>query len=302
MISSKPLTYMVLSIQRSPQKDRMPDTMGNRLGLESQTLFGMPPVEHIELAAELGCGHVSLGPAPVPWKLDRFPQWSLMDDPALQRATRSALRDTGVRFALAEGFIIRPGVEARDRVAEFDLIAELGAERASAASMDPDANRALDQLAVLAELAAARKIALTFEFAPPHTFNTLASAIEAVRKVGQSNTRLLIDVMHLVRTGSVPGDLAQYSQDTFGYAQVSDAPLMGDGRDYYLEASFERKVPGEGELPLLEILAALPRDIPVGLEVPMQRDLTAADDLRVPIKRIVDAGKRLLAELESASD
>jgi hypothetical protein len=29
-------------------------------------MFGMPPVEHITLAADLNCGHISMGLAPVP--------------------------------------------------------------------------------------------------------------------------------------------------------------------------------------------------------------------------------------------
>ena len=154
----------------------MTQVSSNRLGLDSQTVFGMPPVDQIELAARLGCAHVSLGPSPVPWKLERFPAWSLLDDPELRRTTRSTLRETGIKFALAEGFTIRPGTEARDRVAEFDVMAELGAERAGAVAMEADPARALDQMALLADLAAERNMLFMFEFAPPHTFNTLATA------------------------------------------------------------------------------------------------------------------------------
>jgi hypothetical protein len=33
----------------------------NRLGLEMLTLLGMPPVEHVRLAADLGCVSISTG-------------------------------------------------------------------------------------------------------------------------------------------------------------------------------------------------------------------------------------------------
>lgn len=265
------------------------------LGLDSQTMFGMPPVDHITMAAEFGCAAVSLGPGPVPWKLDRFPGWSLTDDAALRRETKAALRDTGVAFALAEGFTIRPTIDASDRGPLFDLVAELGAQRVGAVSMDSDAERALDQMAVLAELADERGMGFVFEFAPPHTFNTLDAAYAAVNKLGRANASLLIDTMHLVRTGGTAADLAAIPGEAIGYIQVSDAPLVGKAPNYYEEASFERLLPGEGELPLDDLLEALPSGLPVGLEIPMQSTLLAADDLRVPIGGIVAAGKRLLA-------
>jgi sugar phosphate isomerase/epimerase len=273
---------------------------GSRLGLDSQTMFGMPPVDHIAIAAELGCANVSLGPSPVPWKLDRFPVWSLLDDAPLRRETRAALRDTGVTFALADGFTIRSTTEAGERAAHFDMVAELGARRVCAVSMEADPVRALDQMAILAELADERGMRFVFEFAPPHTFGTLDKAYRAVKDVGRANTGLLIDTMHLVRTGATAADLARIPPEAVGYVQVSDAPLLGDGPDYYEEACFERMLPGEGEIPLGDILTALPADLPVGLEIPMQSAIRAADDLRIPLGRIVEAGKRLLAGLAIA--
>lgn len=266
----------------------------SRLGLDNQTVFGMPPPDHIRLAAELGCGHVSLAPMPVPWKLDRFEHWSLRDDVRLQRETAAVLRDTGVRLAVAEGFTIRPETDARTRVTDFDLMAKLGAEAAAAVSMEADPNRALDEMTILADLAAERGMIFLFEFAPPHTFNTLQQALDAVRKLGRDNTRLLIDSMHLFRTGGSATEIAKLPAGTVGYMQLSDAPLTGDGSDYYLEASFERKIPGEGELPLTELLRALPSDIRIGLEVPMREALEASHHVREPIDRIVQAAKQLL--------
>jgi sugar phosphate isomerase/epimerase len=266
----------------------------NRLGLDSQTVFGMPPTDHIKLAAELGCGHVTLAPMPVPWKLKRFPLWSLRDDVALQGETRAILRDTGVRLAVAEGFTIRPGTEAGDRVSDFDLMAKLGAEAAASVSMETDASRALDQMAVLADFAAERGMTFLFEFAPPHTFNTLESAFTAVQQLQRNNVRLLIDSMHLFRTGGSVAGIRALPDGAIGYTQLSDAPTEGDGGDYYLEASFERKVPGEGDLPLFELLQALPSDVRIGLEVPMCKAMNASHHSNEPIARIVEAARAML--------
>jgi sugar phosphate isomerase/epimerase len=61
---------------------------------------------------------------------------------------------------------------------------------------------------------------------------------------------------------------------------------------------FERLVPGEGDLPLRDILAALPADIVIEIEVP-QRSLALAGVS--PIERLrpcVEAARRLLADVQ----
>jgi sugar phosphate isomerase/epimerase len=264
-----------------------------RLGIDSQTVFGMPPVEQIRLAAELGCGHVSLARMPPPWQLARFPDWSLLEDMALRRETKAALRDTGLVLALGEGFVIRH--QPRDWTAEFDLMAELGAQGVASVCMEPDIDRALDQMALLAAMAAERDMLFLFEFAPPHTFNTLESALAAITAIGRPNARLLIDAMHFFRTGGSIGELSVIDPHMIGHVQLCDAPLAGvSGDDYYREASFERQCPGQGELPLVALLQALKGDVRIGLEVPMQAELAAAEDIRVPIRRVVEASQKLL--------
>ena len=271
----------------------------NRLGINTQTVFGLPPIDHVNLAADLGCGHISAGLTPVPWKLDRFPDWSLRDNPQLRREMAAAMRDRGVTIGLAEGFVIRPQTEIAACAADLDLLVELGAQRVSTVSMDLDVARSLDQLATLAELAAEREMLLTLEFAPPHCFSNLQTALSAIRHLGMPNAGLVIDAMHFFRSGGTVGELAAVDPQHILYAQLCDAPLVNDSEDYYREASFERKCPGEGELPLRAFLEALPPDIPIGLEVPMLSAVEAEDDMRKPIGRMVEASGRLLDSLRS---
>jgi hypothetical protein len=69
--------------------------------------------------------------------------------------------------------------------------------------------------------------------------------------------------------------LSHVVKEASGYAQVNDTTLSPRSDNYAEEAMYERMVPGEGELPLRDILAALPRDIVIGLEVP-RRSLALA--------------------------
>jgi len=88
----------------------------------------------------------------------------------------------------------------------------------------------MDQFGALADLAAVFGVELTTELAPGLTVADLPTALAAVRDVGRSNFRLLIDTMHLVRSGSGASDLARIDPNLIGYIQLCDAPLAPDLR------------------------------------------------------------------------
>ena len=157
----------------------------NRLGIEMLTLLGMPPVEHVILAAELGCVSISTGLSGLPLAqfgypdFAPYPTWSLEHDRMLCREMKAALSDTGVHIGLAEGFRVRPDADLRDRASALDIVADLGALRVNAVSMEPDMARTYDQLAVLAEMVNERGMKFIVEFAPPNAINTLSGAVAA---------------------------------------------------------------------------------------------------------------------------
>jgi sugar phosphate isomerase/epimerase len=267
----------------------------SRLGLDGQTMFGMPPTEHVQLAAHLGCGHVSMGLCPVPWKLERFPNWSLRTSASLRRETVAAMRDTGVVFAQGEGCIVRAGIEVESYAADLDLFAELGALQISTVAMDPDASRARTQLALLAEMAGQRGLGLTLEFAPPHSINTFEKALSAIRGIATPNVRLTIDAMHFFRSGGSINQLESAGAECVGHVQLCDVPLSPTIEDYYQEACFARRLPGEGNLPLRALLSAVPKDARIGLEIPMQARVDVEASLEFLVGRAVKLARDLLA-------
>jgi sugar phosphate isomerase/epimerase len=270
----------------------------NRLGIENISVFGLPPVEYVNLAADLGCANISLGLTPVHINPHAYAPFNLKDDAPLRREVRAALRDRGVTVSLAEGLTIRPGVDARDRSAEFDAFADLGAERVNVVSMDPDMEQTLDQMLVTARMAAERGMTCTLEFAPGLTVADLATAAATVRRIGRPDFRLLIDAMHLIRSGSTPGDLAALDPGLIDYLQFCDVPLESPHPSYMLEAMTERKVPGQGELPLLDILRAIPARCVVSLEVPLLGEARRGTGPRERLAPAVAATRTLLAQLE----
>jgi len=269
----------------------------NRLGIETISAFGLPPVEYVNLASDLGCAHISTGLTSIDINPHGYAPFNLKADAALRRAMKSAMRERGVSVSLAEGLTVRPGIEARDRAAEFDAFADLGAKRINTVSLDPDLGRTLDQFAISVEMAAARGMESTTEFAPGLTLSNLPAALNALRHVGRADFRLLIDTMHLIRSGSTPADLAALDSDLIGYVQLCDAPMVSTFSSYMQEAMTERKIPGQGELPLLDILKVVPRDCVVSLEVPM---LSQAKSGMGPLERLrpaVAAARALLEQL-----
>lgn len=265
-----------------------------RLGLDLLSAFGLPPVEYVGLAADLGCSHVTTGLTALPWRLGGFPAWSLRDDAALRRETAAALADRGVHLSVVSGFSLKPQTDVRDLAADMDLAAQLGARQLGAVGMEPDIPRAHDQLATLTEMAVQRGLQVVFDYAPHQAINDLASALAALRHTGSPDALLSLDAMHVFRSGGTAAEIAALDPAVIGYAQICDAPRTAPHADYGRESLFERLVPGEGELPLAAFLAALPADTPIGVEVP---NLAAveAEGLAAFMRRAVAASRALLA-------
>ncbi len=280
----------------------MAEAGANRLGIEMLTLLGMPPVDHVRLAAELGCVGISSGLTGLPLSMfgvtdfAPYPMWSLRDDAALRRETIAAMRDSGVHIALGEGFRARSDGDARYFLGDLDLMAELGARRINAICIEEAMvadGSAVAQLGVLADLTAERGMVFTIEFTPPHGISSFDRALEVCRQIGQGRARVLVDSMHFFRTGGTVEALQAVDPDWIGYAQMCDGRLAPWDEGYFGEAMFARQVPGEGELPLREWIAALPADCEIGLEVPRLDVLRAGTSPRDHAARVVVAAREL---------
>lgn len=270
------------------------NTQSDRIAIEFISVMAMPPVEFVHLAADLDCRHIGLALAPISANPHNYPAWSLRDDRALLRQTIGALGERGVSVSLGEGFLVRPGADVRDMGSDLEIMRELGAVRVNTLSIDPDRSRSLDQIALFAEMASALGFEATLEFLPGLDIGNLESALLAVRHVGRPDFRLLIDVMHLIRSGSSAADLAALDPEMIGYVQLCDVPLVSKHASYGEEARDDRLPPGRGELPLRAILSAVPEDVIVGLEVPMLSAAKAGIGPRERLQECVEATRKLL--------
>lgn len=270
------------------------DDYSGRIGIEFISVLGMPPVDFVGVAADLGCRHIGMALQPIVSQPGAFPAWSLRTDAALRRDLAAALADRGVSISIGEGFMVRSGSDIRDTAADLDLMCEMGIGRVNVLGLDPDRERTFDQLAIFAEMAAARNVEATLEFMPGPPLQGLAGAVAAVRHVDRPNFRLLIDTMHLFRSGSTVADVAALDPALIGYVQLCDVPSVSRGASYGDEARFDRLEPGKGELPLHDFLGALPPGLIIGLEVPMLAAAEAGIGAQERLSGSVAATRRLM--------
>jgi sugar phosphate isomerase/epimerase len=266
-----------------------------RLGIELLSAFALPPVEFVNLAADLGCDGISTGLGQLPYNPEGYAPFSLRDDAGLRQDMLAALDDRGVTISLGEGNLVRPGTDVRDLGPDLDTMAELGVTLINTVSLDPDRSRSLDQFGVLVGMAADRGMATTVEVSPGLVPGDLDTALAAIDHVGRPDFRLLVDTMHIVRSGSGADDLAALDPDLIGYVQLSDATLTPRFESYMEEAMYERMVPGEGELPLRELAAVLPTDVVVSLEVPRRSLAEAGIGPEDRLRPCVEAARALLS-------
>lgn len=96
----------------------------DRLGIGMLSVFGLPSIELVDLAAELGCRHVSVAAQGMPLVPLGYPPFSLKDDAVLRKKLLAAMGDRGVSISLGDGFLagvgpidrLRPCVEAARRL------------------------------------------------------------------------------------------------------------------------------------------------------------------------------------------
>jgi sugar phosphate isomerase/epimerase len=271
----------------------------NPLGIERLGLFGMPPPEHVALAAELGCASVGIGLVPTAgYNPDGYRAWSLRDEPALRRETIAACRDTGVRVALVEGFVVTADNTMDDFAADLDLTCELGSDRINVVSIGQTMERTTEGFAALAEMAAERGLRVSAEMGSLGPLRRVATALELARGIGLPNFSLLIDTMHFFRLGNTIADFAAIDPALIGYVQLADAPLAKRFETYLEEAMYERMVPGEGELPLAGFLRHLADEVTVSIEIPIRSLAEAGLGPRERTARCIDAARTLLAGKE----
>jgi 4-hydroxyphenylpyruvate dioxygenase len=95
------------------------------------------------------------------------------------------------------------------------------------------------------------------EFIPHFGIRTLSGAWDIVREADRSNAGILLDTWHFMRSNSDMTLLEAIPPETIVNLQLADGPLTPRGATIDDDAILYREMPGEGELPVLDILRML---------------------------------------------
>ena len=183
------------------------------------------------------------------------------------REVRQRLDDTGVIALDIEPII--PSEDGSDFAEQLiEAAAVIGARHILFTSRLKDQARTTDRYQQVCEMALAHGIKVVCEFLPIFPLNTLSMAAEIVANSQATNGGVLIDNLHLSRSGSSIEDVLAMPTELFPYLQICDAPAdrPTDFGGLLDEALNGRLCPGEGSLPIIELLQAVP-DVPLSFEV-----------------------------------
>jgi sugar phosphate isomerase/epimerase len=245
------------------QKNRRP------LSLAALTVIELTPPQMVECAAEAGYDFVGLRLLPA---TDTEVRYDFVGDTPLKRETLARLKDTGVGVLDAEILRLKPDTDVAGYQAMLETAAELGARYVLVAGNDPDEGRTADNLAKLCDLAAPLGLTPSLEPMPWTEAKNITQGARIVKAAGKANVGLLVDPIHFDRANSSIDELRALPREYFRYLQFCDAPAEHpkDLETLLYQARAERLMPGQGGLDLSGILRALPDDLPLSIEAPME--------------------------------
>ena len=124
-------------------------------------------------------------------------------------------------------------------------------------------------LALFCERARDADLRIVLETPSIMAVRTLRDAVTIVEQVDDPTAGVLIDVLHLIRSGGTTDDVAAVDPALLPYAQLCDvmATAPDDARGLLDEALHGRLLPGDGVAPIADLLRTLPAGCPLSLEM-----------------------------------
>ena len=231
----------------------------NRLSLASGIVPECGPVATVRAAAFGGFDAVGLWVEPADWTA------------ATTRDTHSALADSGLELLDVEVIWLKADSAMDDHRRVIDIGAQLGARNVLCVSSDPDAGATAARLAELCGHAEGSHMRVALEFGIFTAVKNLRAALAVLDAVAHPLRALLIDPIHVDRSGSAIAEIAGIDPALLPYAQFCDAPALRPDADDFdaviIDAIDLRQQCGAGALPLAELYRALPMGIPLSIEL-----------------------------------
>lgn len=260
-------------------------------------------VDLIAMASANGCDRVSIfgfnGASVLPPRNASlaYPQ---AVTPQNKREVMQALSDHGVTLDGIEFFPITAEVDFDVYRPALAQAREMGARRAVSHIFIEEDAQVVDRLGTFCALAAAEGLKVSTEFCPMTPGNpSLTRARWLVEQVGADNFGIGLDVLHLIRSGGTPADVAALDPLSIAAVQICDARGTHASSDYMADVH-NREVPGQGDLPIREFLKAVPAHFPIEVEVPAAHRRAAGVTSAEHVRDVLVAARAIIKTLERA--
>ncbi len=241
------------------------------LSLSPLTVLPCSPLEQIDAALDAGYDSIGLRLLPVlPTDID------VMADAELQAQIESRLAGTTLGVLDIEVVRVAPDLDVSALAPLIEFSGRLGARWLAVTALlaadyrDDDEADVMKRMSELCTLTAHHGLGVMVEFMAFRGISSYEEAKRIVASVAHPNIAVTIDALHFFRSGGSVEALAEVERGRLSCVQLCDGPSVPPD-DLPREARYGRKYPGDGELPLAALLAALPDDLPAAVEVPSSR-------------------------------
>ena len=265
----------------------------NGFSLDCLTLPDVGPVELFGIAAQAGYASASLwvqAPAIYP---------VMLATPDRRGDIARAIADSGVTLGNLEVFNLNVDTPIADYAPALAFGAALGARSATAINFGSSRPDIAERLAEFHRICSDLGLETYIEPISMGATRTLQDGVELIEAAGV-NARLVVDCLHVIRTGGSAQSLAAIPAERIAYVQICDGPLAIDPDAIGPESVANRLFPGDGEFPLAELLSVVPAHAHLGVETPNQERLERGLSPLERAREALTATRQLVQSLEKA--
>jgi len=228
----------------------------HKIALAPTTLPNTPPLVYIDAAVRAEYDSIGIRLFRSPGVTYAF--YPVAGNPSLMRQVKSAVASAGLEVLDVLSFYLQPDMDLDSLLPALAFGADLGATYALVIGDDPDWMRMRDNFGRFCDAIAQMGLSAALE-APVNAraVHTLPLALQLIADTGCNNAVICLDPLQFFRAGHHVDLLQGQDPRLFPYAQITDGLATG-----------ARCALGEGAVPLREMLAVLPANLPLSLEWP----------------------------------
>jgi sugar phosphate isomerase/epimerase len=192
------------------------------LSIAHLTVLDAAPPELVSAAADAGFDAVGIRV----WPAADEPAYPMLGDTPMMGETIARLADTGTYVLDVEVLRLRPDSQLDDALRILDAGARLRARGVLVICNDPEEDRLVESFAAVCEAAGARGLRACLEFMIFSSVKTIADAQRVLNLAGHPAGAILVDALHLQRSGGTPADVGAVAPERLPYVQLCDGPFQ----------------------------------------------------------------------------